>query len=99
MKMSHLDPYTNISGDLIIPSAKDILYEIGLCPTSVSEEPKRRALNHPLILAIVNGIYLFERILSLMLNDDDHLYLMIVGEFTGYSFLEQLLNSSRPVSP
>ena len=98
MKMSHLDPYTNIPEDLIIPAAKDLLYEIGLCPTSVSEEPKRRAVNHPIVTAFGNYMYLFERIASLMLDDNDHLYLMIVGEYARYSFVYQRLNSSKPIS-
>ena len=45
-----------------IGNVDDLLYEIGLCLTSVKERPKRRAIDNPIVIAIFCSIYLFARI-------------------------------------
>src|SRR5690242_17889377 len=79
-----------LPGDVVIPSVDDLLYEIGLCLTSVRERPKRRAIDSPIVIAIVCSIFLVQRIASIFI--DDHDYLVILGDFGHYLNFKILLN-------
>ena len=62
----------------------DILYSIGLCHHSVSDRPKRNPINNPMAIFTVMGIQLVQRVGSLFISDDNHITLMIMGEFGRY---------------
>src|SRR5690242_337410 len=81
-----------LPGDVVIPSVDDLLYEIGLCLTSVRERPKRRAIDSPIVIAIVCWLYLFLRIASILIREDDHVWLMIMGEVGHYVGLKNHIN-------
>ena len=68
--------------DAIIQIEDDLLYEIGLCLTSVRERPKRSASNNPLLIAIVCSVYAIERIASMFVTDGH--YLMYLSDFCHY---------------
>ena len=44
--ISIMDPNLCIPQSLIATNADDILYRIGLCPTSLNDRPKRRPIDH-----------------------------------------------------
>ena len=79
--MSQLDPNSVIPKELVITSVDDLLYEIGLCLTSVRERHKRKVINNPIVISIFNSIYLIERIISLIIPESYRNILLIVGEF------------------
>ena len=62
----------------------DILYSIGLCHQSVSDRPKRNPINNPMAIFIVVGLQLAQRVGSILISDDNHITLMIMGEFGRY---------------
>ena len=65
--------------ELIIPSIDDILYSIGLCHSSVREDPKRSKLHNPIVIAFVVFTQLVMKIIALF--TDDELLLSILTEF------------------
>ena len=74
--------------DVVIPSVDDLLYEIGLCLTSVRERPKRRAIDNPIVIAMFSWLYLIQRIITIFVSD--HAYLVIlcdVGHYLGFKTL------------
>ena len=81
-KISIMDTNRCIPQSLIATNADDILYRIGLCPTSLNDRPKRRAIDHPIRAFIVMSIGLIERLISLSIKDED--YRPGVLGFTGY---------------
>src|SRR5690242_18244861 len=64
--------------DVVIPSVDDLLYEIGLCLTSVRERPKRRGINNPIVIAIVLFIMAVMKITSLIIDNEQ--WLIILGD-------------------
>ena len=71
----------------------DLLYEIGLCLTSVRERPKRRAIDSPIVITIVSTLYLVFRIASIFIEDNWHGWLLIVGDIGNYINLKDHFNS------
>ena len=71
--------------EVVISSVDDLLYEIGLCLTSVRERPKRRAIDSPVVIAVFNLVYLIQRITSITFecNHDQLLYLGDFGHYLG----------------
>ena len=80
-----IDPNKLLPKELVIPSAEDLLYSNGLCPTSVREWPKRKTMNSPKVIAIFLVFYLTERILDIFIPEEEEQYLQIIGE-TGHYF-------------
>jgi len=73
--MSAFDPYVVLPAELVIPSVDDILYEIGLCLTSVSDGPKHRRLIHnPMFIIITCSIFIVDRFICVILNDKNEFY-------------------------
>ena len=60
-----MDPDLCIPTVLIAKNADDILYRIGLCPTSLNDRPKRRPIDHPIRAFIVVLLALMERLISM----------------------------------
>ena len=83
--MSRLSPYRVLPYDVVIPSVDHLLYEIGLCLTSVRERPKRRAIDSPIVIAMVCWLFLILRIASIFIDENEHGYwLIIVGDIEEY---------------
>ena len=78
--------------EVVISSVDDLLYEIGLCLTSVRERPKRRAINSPVVIAVFCGIYLCERIASIIIDESHHGYLLLLGDYGRFMKLKTHLN-------
>ena len=57
------------------------LYSIGLCHHSVSDRPKRKTINSPVIMSIVVWVQLQQRVSSIMIDKQNHHTLMVLGEF------------------
>ena len=90
--MSRIDTNLVIPRHLVIPSVDDLLYEIGLCLTSVRERPKRRAIDSPIVIAIVCSLYLVLRIASILIDDNAHGWLLVVGDMGRYIGLKYHFN-------
>ena len=70
---------------LVIPSAEDLLYDIGLCLTSVKEEPKpRKLLSRPKVIWIIEWIFFFQRFFSILIGQENRQALLILGDVGGY---------------
>ena len=80
-----INPNVLIAKELVIPSAEDLLYLNGLCPTSMREWPKRKAINSPKVITIFLMFYLTERIIDIFIPEEEEQYLRIIGE-TGHYF-------------
>ena len=58
------------------------LYEIGLLPVSLRSDAKPRYLNHPVVVFLINVIYLIMK-LSVILTDNKNTTMLIaLGDFT-----------------
>ena len=68
--ISIMDPNQCIPQSLIATNADDILYRIGLCPTSLNDRPKRRAIDRPIRAFVVMSIALIERMVSVSISDE-----------------------------
>ena len=66
-----MDSNQCIPQSLIAKNADDILYRIGLCPTSLNDRPKRRPIDHPIRAFVVMSIGLIESMISLSIKDED----------------------------
>ena len=82
--MDGLTPNCVIPPELVIKDCDELLYEIGLCQTSFRERPKRWPINNPVFIAIINLIYLFERIVSILVPESERQILLLVGETGRY---------------
>ena len=71
-----------IEQSLIATNADDILYRIGLCPTSLNDRPNRRPIDHPIRALVVLSVALIERLISLSISDK-HTKSGLLG-FSGY---------------
>ena len=60
-----------IPQSLIAKNADDILYRIGLCPTSLNDRPNRRPIDRPIRAFVVTIVGLIERLISLSISDED----------------------------
>ena len=59
---------------------EDILYERGFSLTSVRDRPKRRLHNNPLIVAVITGMFLIMKIISIITPEDDIQTLLLFGD-------------------
>ena len=76
----------------MIPSVDDLLYEIGLCLTSVRDEPKRKAISDPKLITIVLWLYLIARIASLLIPESNEFGLLLVGDVGRYMGIKLYFN-------
>ena len=60
----------------------DILYEIGLCLTSVRERPKRKTVDKPIVIFSLVSIFIAERIIILSIDDDNDRTFVCLGEIS-----------------
>ena len=89
--MSSIDPKRLIPEHLVIRSADDLLYSIGLCLQSVIERPKRKAIYNPKLIAFVSWLHLMLRIASILLPEDSQ-WLPLIGEMGRYFGMKFHLN-------
>ena len=82
--MDGLKPNRVIPPELVIKDCDELLYEIGLCLTSLRERPKRWKINNPEFIAIINFIFLSERIVSILVPGSERQILLLVGETGRY---------------
>ena len=59
---------------------EDILYEIGLCLTSVRDPHKRQLHNNPLIIFTLITLFMIGRTLSIITPEDDIQTLLFIGD-------------------
>ena len=86
--MCSLNPNRVIPEHLVIRSADDLLYSIGLCLQSVIERPERKAIYNPKLIAFVSWIHLMLRIASILLPEDSQWFPLIgeTGRYFGMKF-------------
>ena len=77
-----MDPNLSIPKVLIATNADDILYRIGLCPTSLNDRPNRRPIDHPIRAFVIMSIAFIERLISLSITDEYNR--SGIWGFTGY---------------
>ena len=82
--MDGLKPNCVIPPELVIKDCDELLYEIGLCLTSLRERPKRWPINNPVFIAIITSIYLSERVVSILVPESERQILLLVGETGRY---------------
>ena len=82
--MDGLNPNCVIPPELVIKDCDELLYEIGLCLTSLRERPKRWPINNPVFIAIITSIHLTERVVSLLVPESERQILLLVGETGRY---------------
>jgi len=82
--MKHFSSYSVLPEELVIPSVDDLLYEIGLCLTSVRERPKRRAIDSPIVIAIVSIIMLITRIINIFNVNNNPIIFVLMGDVGRY---------------
>ena len=78
--MSAIDPNTCLPKELTVESVDDILYRIGLCLTSVRDRPKRRLIDHPVVVFVFMTLFLTLRLSTITLDDDNELIFKVVGD-------------------
>ena len=81
--MSSISPNRVIPEHLVIRSADDLLYSIGLCLQSVTERPKRKAIYNPKVIAFILWLHLMLRIVSIW-SPEDSRWLPLIGEMGRY---------------
>ena len=69
----------------------DILYRIGLCLTSIRDRPKRHIIDHPIVVLIIIGIFLAERMIIIFIREDNEQALKILGAYGYFIGLRQEL--------
>ena len=92
--MAKIQPNRQIPSKLAIKGFDNLLYEIGLCPTSVIERPKpRKLLNNPGVICIILWIQFIERFLSIVVEEPSYLLLLgDIGRYYGIKFYWNILN-------
>ena len=71
--------------NLVIQSAEDLLYDIGLCLTSVKRKPKERELlSTPIVIWIIQWVYLFVRLASILTDHDNKQLTLLLGDVGEY---------------
>ena len=80
---NHFDSDNLLSDTMVIDSVDDILFEIGLLLTSVSNQDKQRDLiNKPFFILIINiSIFILKCVVVYVDSNDDEL-LKVLGDFT-----------------
>ena len=56
--------------ELTVESVDDILYRIGLSFDSIRDRPKRKLIDHPLIVFIIISLTLTGRLITFSLSDE-----------------------------
>ena len=82
-KRPQLDSTVCLPRGVAAPEFEDILYRIGLCMTSVKEEPFRRRIDHPMVAFTIVSVFMIERIITCSLPEDNHFICTLLGS-TGY---------------
>ena len=102
--MSELDLNKCLPPELTIESVDDILYRIGLCLTSVRDRPKRKLIDHPLIVFIIISLSLTERLITFSLSEENDLIFKMLSDMGYFIGVRQhfgavlILNSSLLLS-
>ena len=68
---------------LVVKDVDDSLYRIGLCLSSVKEEPKRLSIDNPMFAFIITFLFMIEKVVTCCLSDDNELVFRMLGS-TGY---------------
>src|ERR1700712_2309154 len=79
--MSAIDPNKCLPPELVIESVDDILYRIGLSFDSLRDRPKRKLIDHPLVVFIVILIFLTERVITFLVSDENEFIFKILCDF------------------
>ena len=92
--MAQFDPDQLLRDNMVLNSIDDVLYDIGLSLTSVSNERKqRKLLNKPIFVLTVNAVFLLIRIAIACVSNENDQLLKILGDFTHmYGKLKQNFN-------
>ena len=71
---------------LVVKDVDDVLYRIGLCLTSVKEQPKRWLVDNPLLAFAVLSLFTSEKVITCSLSEDNELVFRMLastGHFLG----------------
>jgi len=78
--MDTLDATQPLPNQFILNSAETYLYEIGLCLTC-DNTTKRTKLHNPLLIFIITIISITKILISLLLDEENKYYFIIIGDF------------------
>ena len=81
-----IDINKRLPPELTIESVDDILYRIGLCLTSVREQPKRHWIFSPFLIFIFVSMFLIKELMILSTNEENGQFLkalVALGQFYG----------------
>ena len=78
--MDNLKPNCLIPPELVIKDCDDLLYEIGLCRTSVRDRPKRWPINNPKFITIISLIFFCKSLVAVLVSDSARQILLLMGD-------------------
>ena len=79
--MNSLDVNKVLPNHLVIPSADNQLFKIGLCLTRTTNDAKREWISKPIFVAIINLIFTLRPMIRLVLSHEELKYFIIFGDF------------------
>ena len=77
------DPNFYLPEDIVVRDLDDVLYRIGLCHSSVSEQPKRRSIDNPTFAFVITLIFITEKVITCSLSEDNELVFRMLAS-TGH---------------
>ena len=83
--MDRLEPNRLIPPELVIKDYDDLLYEIGLCRTSVRERPKRWPINNPKFITIMSLMSFVKSLVTLLVPESDPQIFGDIGRYLSIS--------------
>ena len=69
-KLTKINPEECLPKNLVVKDVDDVLYRIGLSLISVKEHPKRWLIDNPMIVFVINSIFLMEKVVTCCLSED-----------------------------
>ena len=78
-KSAKLNPEECLPKHLVVKDVDDVLYRIGLCLTSVKEQPKRHSIDNPMLAFVITLIFLIEKVITCSLSEDNQLVFRMLG--------------------
>ena len=74
-----MNPEECLLKHLVVKDVDDVLYRIGLCLTSVKEQPIRRSIDNPMLAFVITLIFMMEKVITCSLSEDNQLVFQMLG--------------------
>ena len=78
-KSAKFNPEECLPKHLVVKDVDDVLYRIGLCLTSVKEQPIRRSIDNPTLAFVITLIFMIEKVITCSLTEDNQLVFRMLG--------------------